>query len=89
MPPQELPRSVDWTGAEIKSACRLSALLEVPLVEAARQVVPVAVTAAESVARLRDWASGRCLSAAVPGLYLRGKEAGGPTRRVARSSQAN
>jgi hypothetical protein len=86
LPSQELPRSPDWTGAEIKSCCRLSALLDVSLMEAAQQVVPVAVTAAESVAKLRDWASGRCLSASVPGLYLRTKEAGATVggRRVAR-----
>jgi len=83
LPQQELPRSPDWTGAEIKSCCRLAALLDVPLAEAAKQVVPVVVTAAESVERLRNWASGRCLSASVPGLYLRAKEAG-PARRVAR-----
>jgi SpoVK/Ycf46/Vps4 family AAA+-type ATPase len=88
LPPQELPKSPDWTGAEIKSNCRLAALLDVPLVEAAQQVVPVAVTAAESVERLRNWASGRCLSASMPGLYLRAKEAAGPARRVARN-QAN
>jgi hypothetical protein len=31
--------------------------------------VPVAVTAAESVEKLRNWASGRCLSADQTGLY--------------------
>lgn len=71
LPKQELPRTEDWTGAEIKSCCRLAALLDVPLVEAAKQVVPVAVTAAESVEKLRNWASGRCLSASTPGLYQR------------------
>ncbi len=87
LPAQELPRSCDWTGAEIKSCCRLAALLDVPLMEAAKQVVPVAVTAAESVEKLRDWASGRCLSASQPGLYLRGKGAGAtPGRRVARGN---
>lgn len=59
----------EWTGAEVKACCRLSALLDVPLTEAARQVVPVAITARDSVARLRQWASGRCLSADAPGLY--------------------
>ena len=29
----------------------------------------VAITAAEPVARLRTWASGRCLSASQPGIY--------------------
>ena len=40
--------------------------------EAAQNIVPVAVTAGESVERLRTWASGRCLSADRPGLYTRG-----------------
>ena len=35
----------------------------------ARQIVPVAVTARESVDKLRAWATGRCLSASTPGLY--------------------
>ena len=84
---QPLPRTDDWTGAEIKSCCRLAALLDVPLVEAAKQVVPVAVTAAESVERLRNWASGRCLSAAVPGLYQwAGATASATGRRVSRTA---
>lgn len=85
---QELPRTEDWTGAEIKSCCRLAALLDVPLVEAAKQVVPVAVTAAESVERLRNWASGRCLSASVSGLYQRtGTTTNAATgRRVSRAA---
>ena len=60
-----------WTGAEIKSCCRLAALLSVPLVEASLHIVPVAVTASESVERLRQWASGRCLSADQPGIFER------------------
>jgi len=68
---QARPDDTDWTGAEIRSCCRLSALLDVPLTQAARQVVPVAVTAAEQVEKLRTWASGRCLSASEPGIYTR------------------
>jgi len=87
LPKQELPRSEDWTGAEIKSCARLAALLDVSLIEAARQVVPVAVTAAERVESLRNWASGRCLSAAVPGLYQRAGTTMSTTgRRVARAA---
>ena len=81
------PDNRDWTGAEIQSCCRLAALLDLPLKEAARNVVPVAVTAAESVERLRAWASGRCLDASRPGIYTRGAEM--PTaapRRVTRTS---
>jgi hypothetical protein len=81
------PDDADWTGAEIRACCRLAALLGVPLAQAARNVVPVAVTAAEQVERLRSWASGRCLSAAAPGLYARaeaakaGRRVKGPTAR--------
>jgi hypothetical protein len=70
-PDQRRPESRDWTGAEIRSCCRLAALLDVPLVEAATNIVPVAVTAGESVEKLRQWASGRCLSADRPGAYSR------------------
>lgn len=66
---QPKPKHQDWTGAEIRACCRLAALLDVPLIQAAQNVVPVARTAAESVERLRSWASGRCLSADLPGIY--------------------
>jgi len=69
---QPRPDDSDFTGAEIRACCRLSALLDVPLIDAARNVVPVARTAAESVERLRTWASGRCLSAdGTGGIYQR------------------
>ena len=38
-------------------------LLSLPLVAAAQNIVPVSRTSAESVEKLRTWASGRCLSA--------------------------
>jgi SpoVK/Ycf46/Vps4 family AAA+-type ATPase len=71
-PDQRRPQDHDWVGAEIRSCCRLAALLDVPLIEAASNIVPVAVTAGEAVERLRQWASGRCLSAERPGIYSRG-----------------
>jgi hypothetical protein len=81
---QRMPEDTDWTGAEIKACCRLSALLDVPLCEAAQNVVPVAVTASESVERLRSWASGRCLSASAPGIYRRDNTVQKSRRRVTR-----
>jgi hypothetical protein len=79
------PDDRDWTGAEIQSCCRLAALLDLPLKDAAKNVVPVAVTAAESVERLRAWAAGRCLDASTPGVYTRGAAPPATTgRRVAR-----
>jgi hypothetical protein len=47
------------------------ALLDIPLAEAATNIVPVAVMAGEAVEKLRQWASGRCLSADRPGTYSR------------------
>jgi SpoVK/Ycf46/Vps4 family AAA+-type ATPase len=70
-PAQPRPQDRDWTAAEVKACCRLAALLDVPLVEAAENIVPVAVTAGEAVEKLRSWAAGRCLSADRPGIYSR------------------
>ena len=41
---QRLPDDDNWTGAEIRACCRLAALLDLPVVQAAQNVVPVAVT---------------------------------------------
>ncbi len=87
---QSRPDDTSWTGAEIKSCCRLAALLDVPLTQAAHHVVPVAVTAAEQVERLRTWASGRCLNASAPGIFQRnGAEPTRPGRRVQRGPSTN
>lgn len=86
---QSLPDDTNWSGAEIKSCCRLSALLDVPLSKAAENVVPIAVTASESIDRLRSWASGRCLSASHPGIYQRSKKQSKSRRRVSRDPSAN
>ena len=80
-PDQPRPQDEGWTGAEIKSCCRLSALLDVPLMQAAQNIVPISATAGDSVQRLRDWASGRCLSADVPGVFTRPGTRGKKTRR--------
>jgi hypothetical protein len=68
---QPRPDDSQWTGAEIKSCCRLASLLDVPLGRAAQNVVPVAVTAGDKIESLRQWASGRCLSADRAGVYSR------------------
>lgn len=79
------PNDDQWTGAEIKACCRLAALLDVPLAAAAQNIVPVAVTAAESVSKLQTWASGRCLSADRPGIYQSSESASGTRRKLARN----
>lgn len=86
---QTLPVDTDWTGAEIRSCCRLAKMLELSLIDAAKNVVPVARTAHESVERLRQWASGRCLSANTPGIYAREASTGRSARRVSRGEPTN
>lgn len=55
-----------WTGAEIRCLCRLADLLAVPVAEAAGYVVPLSRSRGEEIRSLRDWASGRCVSASAP-----------------------
>ena len=78
---QAKPKDDVWTGAEIKAACRLAALLDIPIKAAAQNVVPVAVTAAESIEKLRTWASGRCIDAQQGGSYRFDSAKGKPKSR--------
>ena len=57
------------TGAEIKSTCRIAALLGVSLIEASRFVVPVSSTSSEPIDALRSWAKGRALCVSKGGLF--------------------
>ncbi|RLS34786.1 MAG: hypothetical protein DWH79_03700 [Planctomycetota bacterium] len=53
-------------------------------------VVPVAVTAGEKIKSLRQWASGRCLSADRAGVYSRSEGvSGGRGRRELREPGVN
>ena len=89
-PEQDLPDDRSWTGAEIRACCRLAALLDVPLVQAAQNIVPVAITASESVNKLRNWASGRCLSADTTGIYTNPDGTGPiPRTKIPRHPSAN
>jgi hypothetical protein len=87
---QPCPKDENWSGAEIRACCRLAALLDVPLSAAAQNIVPVAVTAAESVEQLRQWASGRCLAADRAGIYTyRQGTSNQPRRRISRDASSN
>jgi SpoVK/Ycf46/Vps4 family AAA+-type ATPase len=87
---QARPSDDQWTGAEVRACCRLAALLDIPLTAAAQNVVPVAVTAGESVERLRGWANGRCLSADATGIYQhQSKPASKNRRRTLRDPSLN
>jgi hypothetical protein len=65
----------------------MASLLDVPLVQAAKNVVPMAVTAGDKIEGLRQWASGRCLSADRAGVYSRSEGRGGRVRRLDRVPQ--
>lgn len=86
---QTVPKDEGWTGAEIKACCRLAALLDVPLVAAAQNIVPISRTSAESLERLRNWASGRCLSADKPGIYHGESATTSARRKVTRDTSQN
>lgn len=59
----------DWTGAEIET-CVITAYEErVTLHEAAKGIIPVAISGKEDIERLRSEASGRYNSASYPGAY--------------------
>lgn len=60
---QALPSDENWTGAEIRSCCRLSALLSVPLVEGAKYVVPVYQRNRDEIIALKSYARESCLDA--------------------------
>jgi hypothetical protein len=79
---QKLPNDSQWTGAEIRSCCRLAAMMDTPLRQAAVNIIPVAKTSSESVEGLRQWASGRCLDADRGGVYQAAKPKSKSRRKV-------
>lgn len=60
---QPIPSLMDWSGAEIKSLCRIAAMMKSSLVEAAQYVIPLAHSAVEKITALREWAATRCVPA--------------------------
>jgi len=81
------PSDEGWAPGNIEVCCQRSVQYRVPLLEAAQYVRP---TPPEDIEKLREWASGRCLSASVPGIYRReGQELSQPGRRVSRRPSNN
>ena len=68
-----------------RTTMTVGSLLDVPLIQTAQNVVPVAVTAGDKIEGLRQWASGRCLSADRAGVHSRAEGgSGGRVRQVVR-----
>lgn len=86
--------STGWTGAEIKSCCRLAAMLGQSIEQASRRVIPVSRTSGHKITALREWADGKAWDANKPydsedGIYRRQDVASNApsitgTRKVAR-----
>jgi len=64
-----VPADEGWTGAEIAQCAELAWQLGISLIEASAFIVPIAISAADQIQRLRDDASGKFLSASYPGVY--------------------
>jgi len=62
------PDDEGWSPANIEVCCQRAVQYEISLAEAALYVRPNDPT---SVERLRNWANGRCLNAAAPGMYTK------------------
>jgi len=54
-----------WSGAEIKSVCRIAAMLKSSLQDAARYVMPLSQSMGEKINGLREWASMRTIPASL------------------------
>ena len=79
---QPLPDCEGWTGAEIRQCADLADRFGCSLLEAAKSVVPVSVSAREAIERLRSEASGRYLNAAQPGIYSRPEKGAASVRKM-------
>ena len=91
-PQQPKPVDAQWTGAEVRACCRLAALLDVPLIEAAKNVVPVATTAAESVCACGTGPAAAVSTPTPGGIYTANPSSGvtvKPGRKVRRDPSNN
>jgi len=56
----------NWTGAEIRSLCRLASALDCPLSEASTYIKPIYETMRDEIEALREWAKHRAVPASAP-----------------------
>lgn len=66
---QEMPNDHEWTGSDIFNCVRNAYRLKIPLVRAAKYVIPVMVSARTAITKLRVDSSGKYLDASREGLY--------------------
>ena len=54
-----------WSGAEIKSLCRIAAMMGTKIEEAKHYIMPLSQSMAEKIEELRDWARTRTIAASI------------------------
>lgn len=79
---QALPSADGWTGAEIRACADLADRRSCTLLEAAKFIVPISVSARETIERLRDESSGRYMAATSPGIYRKKTATGNSQRKL-------
>ena len=57
------PDISNWSPAEIRSLCRISAMMNISLQEASKYIVPLYKSQGEKIKKDREWAAGRCIPA--------------------------
>lgn len=62
---ENIPDVTNWTGAEIKSLCRLASSMEISLEEAANYICPIYKTMDDKIQALRDFAKDRAVPASL------------------------
>jgi AAA+ superfamily predicted ATPase len=60
---KSVPDMTDFSGAEIKTMCRISKMIGIPLTEARQYVIPLSRSMGEKITKLRNWAVDRALMA--------------------------
>jgi AAA+ superfamily predicted ATPase len=55
-----------WSGAELRTVCRLADMMGTTVTDAKNFVVPVSQTMEKEIAGLRKWAKGKTISASLP-----------------------
>jgi hypothetical protein len=85
LPKQEIPESDGWVGREVRKCCRLSSVLKIPLVKAARAIVPQTIASARKLNMMRSEANNSLTDANVGGYYVYKAPEGGTDPRQQRA----
>jgi SpoVK/Ycf46/Vps4 family AAA+-type ATPase len=78
-----------WTGAEIQRACERAKLFGKTVVEAAKFIIPQAISAKATIATMRRESAGRFLSASYEGFYQIPGSESAPVLSTNRSIEVN